>query len=49
MRWGMGLPNTILQWYDRTGKPAGEIPMPAGRHEEVRLSPDASRLTINKE
>ena len=44
MRWGTGLPNTILQWYDRTGKPAGEIPMPAGRHEELRLSPDGKRL-----
>jgi serine/threonine protein kinase/Tol biopolymer transport system component len=43
-RWGMGLPNTILQWYDRTGNPAGEIPVPAGRHEEVRLSPDGKRL-----
>ncbi len=42
--WGMGLPNTILQWYDRTGKPAGEIPVPAGRHEEVRLSPDGMRV-----
>jgi len=43
-RWGMGLPNTILQWYDRTGKPIGEIPVPAGRYEEVQLSPDGGRL-----
>jgi hypothetical protein len=40
----MGLPNTTLQWYDRAGKAVGEIPVPAGRFEMVRLSPDGKRL-----
>jgi eukaryotic-like serine/threonine-protein kinase len=43
-RWGMGLPNTTLQWYDRTGKAVGEIPVPAGRFDGVRLSPNGKRL-----
>ena len=45
-RWGMGLPNTTLQWYDRTGKNVGEVPVPAGRFETVRLSPDGKRLAV---
>ena len=43
-RWGMGLPNTTLKWYDRAGKDIGEIPVPAGRFEQVRLSPNGKRL-----
>ncbi len=43
-RWGMGLPNTTLKWYDRAGKDIGEIPVPTGRFEQVRLSPDGKRL-----
>ena len=43
-RWGMGLPNTTLQWYDRAGKAVGEVPVPAGRFEGVRLSPNGKRL-----
>ncbi len=43
-RWGMGLPNTTLQWYDRAGKAVGEVPVPAGRFEMVRLSPNGKRL-----
>jgi Tol biopolymer transport system component len=46
-RWGMGLPNTILQWYD-PGKSIGDIPVPAGRYEEVRLSPDGRRLAVDR-
>ncbi len=43
-RWGIGLPNTTLQWYDRAGKSVGELPVPAGRFEGVRLSPNGKRL-----
>jgi Tol biopolymer transport system component len=43
-RWGMGLPNTTLRWYDRAGKDIGEVPVPAGRFEQVRLSPNGKRL-----
>jgi len=43
-RWGMGLPNTTLKWYDRAGKEIGEVPVPAGRFEGVRLSPNGKRL-----
>jgi Tol biopolymer transport system component len=43
-RWGMGLPNTTLQWYDRAGKALGEVPVPAARFEMVRLSPNGKRL-----
>jgi dipeptidyl aminopeptidase/acylaminoacyl peptidase len=45
-RWGQGLPNTVLRWYDRIGKPVGDIPSPAGRHEEVRLSSNGKRLAV---
>jgi eukaryotic-like serine/threonine-protein kinase len=45
-RWGQGLPNTVLQWYDRTGKPAGDIPVPPGRYEQVRLSSNGKRLAV---
>jgi len=47
-RWGMGLPNTTLRWYDRTGKTIGEVPVPAGRYEQVRLSPDGKRLAATR-
>ena len=43
-RWGIGLPNTLLKWYDRAGKDIGEVPVPAGRFEQVRLSPNGKRL-----
>jgi Tol biopolymer transport system component len=47
-RWGMGLPNTTVRWYDRSGKQVGEIPVPAGRYEQVRLSPDGKRLAATR-
>jgi serine/threonine protein kinase/Tol biopolymer transport system component len=47
-RWGMGLPNTTLQWYDRAGKAVGEVPVPAGRFESVRLSPNGKHLATVK-
>jgi serine/threonine protein kinase len=45
-RWGMGVPNTTLQWYDRTGKSLGDVPVPAGRYEGVSLSHDGKRLAV---
>ncbi len=45
---GGGLPNTELQWLDRAGQPAGAIPVPAGRYQEARLSPDGKRLCIER-
>jgi Tol biopolymer transport system component len=45
-RWGIGVPNTTLQWFDRAGKPAGDIPVPAGRYEGVALSRDGKRLAV---
>ena len=47
-RWGMGLPNTTLQWYDRTGKSLGDVPVPVGRYEQLKLSPDGKRLATVK-
>ncbi len=46
VRWGKGLPNTALRWYDRAGKPLGEIAVPPGRYEKVQLSPDGKRLAV---
>jgi Tol biopolymer transport system component len=43
-RWGMGLSNTTLQWHDRAGNVVGDVPVPAGRFEMVRLSPNGKRL-----
>jgi serine/threonine protein kinase len=45
-RWGQGIPNTVLQWYDRTGNPAGDVPLPAGRSIQVRLSSNGKRLAV---
>jgi Tol biopolymer transport system component len=45
-RWGIGRPDTVLQWYDRAGRLAGEIPVPAGRYEHAYLAPDGKRLAI---
>jgi len=45
-RWGIGLPNTELQWYDRAGKVVGDVPVPAGRYEKAFISPDGKRLAV---
>jgi Tol biopolymer transport system component len=45
-RWGIGRPDTVLQWYDRTGRLTGGIPVPAGRYERAYLAPDGKRLAI---
>jgi Tol biopolymer transport system component len=45
---GAGLPNTELKWFDRLGRPAGTIPVPPGRYDEVRLSPDGKRLCVGR-
>jgi Tol biopolymer transport system component len=45
-RWGQGLPNTVLQWWDRTGKLTGDIPVPSGRYEQVSVSPSGKRLAV---
>jgi len=45
-RWGLGLPNTVLQWYDRSGEVLGDVPVPAGRYERGFLSPDGKRLAV---
>jgi len=45
-RWGAGSPNTTLQWFDRAGKPLGELPVPPGRFEFAAFSPDGKRLAV---
>jgi Tol biopolymer transport system component len=45
-RWGTGRANTVLQWYDRSGKVLGDIPVPPGRYEHAFLAPDGKRLAI---
>ncbi len=47
-RWGVGVPDTGLEWYDRFGKKVGEIPVPPGRYERLYLSPDGKRLAVIK-
>ncbi len=43
-RWGMGLPNTELTWFDRSGKSSGPLAVPPGRYEQVKFSPDGKRI-----
>jgi Tol biopolymer transport system component len=45
---GVALPNTELKWFDRLGHPAGTIPVPPGRYEGARLSPDGKRLCLER-
>jgi eukaryotic-like serine/threonine-protein kinase len=45
-RWGIGRPNTVLQWYDRSGKVLGDVAVPPGRYEHAYLAPDGKRLAI---
>jgi len=45
---GGGLPNTELQWFDRAGHATGSIPLPAGRYEGVRVSPDGKRFCVTR-
>jgi Tol biopolymer transport system component len=41
-------PNTQLVWLDRTGRPAGTVPLPPGRYEYPSLSPDGRRAAVTK-
>jgi Tol biopolymer transport system component len=44
----VGLPNTRLEWLDRTGKVLGTVPLPAGRYEYMSVSPDGQRLAVGR-
>jgi serine/threonine protein kinase/Tol biopolymer transport system component len=45
-RWGVGFPNTVLEWYDRAGKKVGDLPVPEGRYENVYIAPDGKRVAV---
>ena len=45
-RFGMGLPNSVVQWLDREGKLAAIVPLQAGRYESARVAPDGKRLAL---
>jgi Tol biopolymer transport system component len=44
----VGLPNTQLVWLDRSGKPQGTVPVPAGRYEYLSISPDSRNLVAGR-
>jgi Tol biopolymer transport system component len=44
----VGLPDTRLIWLDRSGRELGTVPMPAGRYENLSLSPDDQRLVAGR-
>jgi eukaryotic-like serine/threonine-protein kinase len=37
---------TKITWLDRRGRPVGEVPLPKGRFDMPRLSPDGRRLVV---
>jgi serine/threonine protein kinase/Tol biopolymer transport system component len=44
----VGLPNSQLIWLDRSGRPQGNLPVPAGRYEALAFSPDGRRLIASR-
>ena len=38
--------NTVAEWYDAQGRPAGTLDIPAGHYEYVRISPDGSHAVF---
>lgn len=40
------LDNTRFVWLDREGRPQGVLPVPEGRYEKMRFSPDGRRLLV---
>jgi Tol biopolymer transport system component len=40
----VGMPDTRLIWLNSSGRETGTLPMPAGRWDQLSLSPDAKRL-----
>ncbi len=40
-------PDTVLTWFDRTGKPIGTLGDPAG-HRNPRISPDGTRVVVER-
>ncbi len=41
-------PNTELEWLDRSGHPAGKVPLPPGRYVSPSLSPDGRSAALIK-
>jgi len=42
------LDNTRLVWLDRSGHSQGVVPVPEGRYEKLRFSPDGRRLLVTR-
>jgi Tol biopolymer transport system component len=42
------LPNTQLEWFDRTGRALGTVPLPPGRYELPALSPDGRKASVTR-
>ena len=42
------LQDTEVVWYDLQGRRLGTVPMPAGHYEGLRISPDGSRVAIER-
>ena len=40
--------NTVAEWYDAEGRPAGTLDLPQGHYEHVTISPDGSRAVFVK-
>ncbi|TAK10845.1 MAG: serine/threonine-protein kinase [Acidobacteria bacterium] len=40
--------NTALKWFDRSGRPMGELAAPEGRYQEMVFSPDGRRAAITR-
>ena len=40
------LPNTRLEWLDRSGRAAGSIAMPEGRYKELAFAPDGRHVSV---
>ncbi|MGA2714780.1 MAG: hypothetical protein ABSG41_16895, partial [Bryobacteraceae bacterium] len=38
-----------LRWFDRTGKPLGDLGPPANRYADLTFSPDGKRVAVSKE
>ncbi len=43
---GDRLPDTTLQWFDRSGRPGGTLAAPAGRYQGVEFAPNGRRVAL---
>ena len=41
-------PNTVAEWYDAQGRPAGTLDIPAGHYDQISISPDGSHAIFVK-